>query len=352
MRNASTRNSTEATQAYDRSRVSDLLKKIEKYRPVREITDQLEKERSRRCQLMWIGVPAQILFFGLGLTYPHSNYILIELIPLVLLSRLFFLKTLNVALGPDNRINPFLNAVAAFPVHQSVQNDITGDRVRILLKATFRRVRWPFRVLILEQRWKKTNDQFFLVIGPEFYWWSKGSIWFPWHWSPGRNAELEFSKITVGGSDKKFCIKFRFTESPEWTLRFKTENARDQTHRTLEAIREFGKSANKTGDAEQTGSNKKAENRQTNQKSGPGRSGKTIGADQPENMPDCKAWHEVLRVAPDASTQDITIAYKKAIKKCHPDTVANHSELIKQAAAAEATQINMAYRDARAARGF
>ena len=350
MTDASTQNDTEATQTYDRVRVSDLLKKIEKYRPAREITDQLEKERSRRCQLMWIGVPAQVLFFGLGLAYPHGGYILIELIPLVLLLRLFFLKTLNVTLGPDNRIDPFLNAVAAFPVQQSVQNSITGDRVRILLKTTFRRVRWPFRVLILEQRWKTTNNQFFLMIGPEFHWWSRGSIWFPWHWSPGKNAELEFSKSTVGGSDKNFCIKF--TEGPEWTLKFKNENAREQAHRALVAIREFGKSTNKTGNAEQTGSNRKTENKKINEKSGPGRSGKTTGAGRPENMTDHKAWHEVLGVAPDASTQEITTAYRDAIKKCHPDTVANRSELIKQAAAAEATQINMAYRDARTARGF
>jgi DnaJ-domain-containing protein 1 len=228
--------------------------------------------------------------------------------------------------------------------------------VFVLLREQYRHVRWPFWVLIFEQRWKQTNDQFFLIIGPEFHWWSGGSIWFPWHWSPGRNGELEFSRITVEGFDKKFCIKFKFPGGLEWTLRFKSESAREQAHQALVAICELGKSANKTSDkssaAGQNDSSKKAENKKANENSSHSRSGKTTDAEQLKNEADHKSWHEVLGVAPDASIEEIATAYRGAIKKCHPDTVADRSELIRQAAAAEAKQINMAYRDARTLRGF
>jgi hypothetical protein len=50
--------------------------------------------------------------------------------------------------------------------------------------------------------------------------------------------------------------------------------------------------------------------------------------------------------------REITAAHRIAIRKCHPDTVADRSEVIRRAAATEAEQINVAYDRARAARGF
>lgn len=331
----------------DLKRVSDRLRELAKYRPARQVTDHLENERRRRRQLMWVGIPAQLIFFGVGLAYPNSSYALIALIPLAMLLRLFFLKTLIVASDPDKPIEPFLNAAAAFRVQRRVRNGITGDRVRVLLRERYRHVRWPFCVLIFEQRWKQTNDQFFLIISPEFHWWSGGSIWFPWSWRPGQNRELEFSKTTIGSTDKKFCIKFKFPEGLDWTLSFKSESAREQAHQALVAIRKLDNSSA----AEQNPAREKAENKKAKENSTHSQSRKAADAEQLNDVVQ-KFWYEVLGVNPDASIQEITTAYRGAIKKCHPDTVADRSELIRQAAADEAKQINMAYRDARILRGF
>jgi DnaJ-domain-containing protein 1 len=155
---------------------------------------------------------------------------------------------------------------------------------------------------------------------------------------------------------QKVLHQFNFPGGLEWSLRFKSESAREQAHQALVAIRELGKSANKTSDkssaAEQKDSSKKAENKKPKESSSHSRSGKSADAEQPKNGVDNKSWHEVLGVAPDASIEEIKIAHRDAIKKCHPDTVATRSELIKQVAAAEAKQINMAYRDAQTLRGF
>lgn len=355
MRGKSAQNEPHGAVRIDRTQVSDLLAKVFKFQPARKITDQLEEERRRRRLLMRIGVPAQIAFFGVGFAYPNSNYMLIELIPLLLLLRLFSLRSLNVALGPDDRVGPFLAAANEFRVQRSVRNDLTGDRVRVLLKEKYRHVRWPVPVLILEQRWKKTNDQFFLVIGPEFHWWSGGSIWSPWQWNCGKNGELKFSKSADSTSNKTFSIKFEFPGGLKWSLRFKGVAAREQAYQALIAIREFGRSKDrsfkKASASEQMGS-KKAENKKTMNDSSQDQSDQTSKAGRPEITAGSKRWHEVLGVAPDASPQDIKTAYRSAIKKCHPDTVADRSDLIRQAAAAEAEQINVAYNDARIARGF
>jgi hypothetical protein len=97
MRDASTQNDPPAAQTLDWTRVSDLLRKLAKYRPAQEITDYLENERSRRRQLMWIGVPAQVIFFGVGLAYSNSNYVLIELLPLAMQAAAAEAKQINMA---------------------------------------------------------------------------------------------------------------------------------------------------------------------------------------------------------------------------------------------------------------
>jgi|tagenome__1003787_1003787.scaffolds.fasta_scaffold20636442_2 hypothetical protein len=65
-----------------------------------------------------------------------------------------------------------------------------------------------------------------------------------------------------------------------------------------------------------------------------------------------RSWEDVLHVESDATSDQIKLAYKDAIKKCHPDTVADRSDEIKKTAASEAQQINVAYQQARVARGF
>ncbi|MGY3582076.1 DnaJ-domain-containing protein 1 [Bradyrhizobium sp. USDA 4341] len=336
------------------TQVSDLLRNVFALQPVRKITDKLEEERRRRRLLILIGVPAQILFFGVGLAYPNSNYGFIELIPLVLLLWFFSLGSLNVTIGPDDRIRTFLAATNEFRVQRSVRNDITGDRVRVLLKEKYRRVRWPVPVLILEQRWKKTTDQLFLVIGPEFHWWSGGSVWSPWHWKCGKNGELKFSK-SADVSHKAYSIKFQLPGGLEWPLRFKSAAARDQAYEALIAIREAGRSRDtdvKKPTASERQGSKKTENKKAKDDFRQDQTDKTAESRRRESTAGNKPWHEVLGTAPNASPEEIKVAYLSAIKKCHPDTVADRSVLIQKAAAAESEQINVAYDNARIARGF
>jgi DnaJ domain len=68
--------------------------------------------------------------------------------------------------------------------------------------------------------------------------------------------------------------------------------------------------------------------------------------------PSEEEWHEILQVSEDASDDDIKRAYKDAIKRCHPDMVANLSENIQEAALNDTVRVNSAYERARAARGF
>jgi DnaJ domain len=60
----------------------------------------------------------------------------------------------------------------------------------------------------------------------------------------------------------------------------------------------------------------------------------------------------VLGIELNASIQEIKNAYRDAIKRCHPDTVADRSEYIKTAAEFEARKINNAYEAIRAERNF
>jgi hypothetical protein len=62
--------------------------------------------------------------------------------------------------------------------------------------------------------------------------------------------------------------------------------------------------------------------------------------------------YAILNVSREASTEDLKSAYRDAIKRCHPDTVADRSKAIRDAAAAEALQLNTAYEMIRNERGF
>jgi curved DNA-binding protein CbpA len=59
-----------------------------------------------------------------------------------------------------------------------------------------------------------------------------------------------------------------------------------------------------------------------------------------------------LNVSQQASIPEIKAAYRLAIVKCHPDTVADRSKSIRDAAAAEAQLVNAAYGAIRQQRGF
>lgn len=72
----------------------------------------------------------------------------------------------------------------------------------------------------------------------------------------------------------------------------------------------------------------------------------------PEDDSTGKRWEEILNVSSEASDDEIKKAYKEAIRKCHPDTVADRSDLIREAAMNEAQRINVAYQEARSERGF
>lgn len=60
----------------------------------------------------------------------------------------------------------------------------------------------------------------------------------------------------------------------------------------------------------------------------------------------------VLNVSPQAPIPEIKAAYRLAIVKCHPDTVADRSKSIREAAEAEAQRVNAAYDAIRNEQGF
>lgn len=62
--------------------------------------------------------------------------------------------------------------------------------------------------------------------------------------------------------------------------------------------------------------------------------------------------YEVLNVSPEATMAEIKAAYRLAIVKCHPDTVADRSKSIREAAEAEAQRVNAAYDAIRNEQGF
>jgi DnaJ like chaperone protein len=55
------------------------------------------------------------------------------------------------------------------------------------------------------------------------------------------------------------------------------------------------------------------------------------------------AWHDILAVSPDASAEEIQIAYKQMIKQYHPDKVATLGKEIRDLAESKSKEINGAY---------
>jgi hypothetical protein len=292
------------------------------------ITEHLDKERFRRRQLILLGIPCQ-LFFAVGMIRPDSNYILILVIPLLLIVRLFFMKILHVSKTVDDNTKVFLNASSAFRSLRGVRDETTNDRVRIRLRTKYRRMRWSFPILIFEQRWKKTDGQIFLVMGPKFHWVSGGSIFSPSHWASGNNRALMLTKTDINGQRSRYCINLRSPVGLEWTLRFKDDARRNVAFQALMTIRAIDQ-----------------------KQQGPAASStKNASSSQIRLNHDTKSdWHTVLCVSPSASAEAIKAAYHQAIKKCHPDTVADRSDAIKQAAVIETQKINDAYFEARTIR--
>lgn len=62
--------------------------------------------------------------------------------------------------------------------------------------------------------------------------------------------------------------------------------------------------------------------------------------------------YSILNVSPQATIPEIKAAYRLAIVKCHPDTVADRSKSIREAAETEAQRINAAYDAIRKEHGF
>ncbi len=63
------------------------------------------------------------------------------------------------------------------------------------------------------------------------------------------------------------------------------------------------------------------------------------------------AWHEVLKVAPDATVDEIRSAYRRLIAQYHPDKVATLGPEIRELAAAKAQELTVAYGAGLKARG-
>jgi len=63
-----------------------------------------------------------------------------------------------------------------------------------------------------------------------------------------------------------------------------------------------------------------------------------------------KAWHEVLGVAPSASSDEIRDAYKRKMSQYHPDKVASLGEEFMEIAVNKSKEINVAYKQGMALR--
>lgn len=66
--------------------------------------------------------------------------------------------------------------------------------------------------------------------------------------------------------------------------------------------------------------------------------------------PTAPLWWEVLGVAPDASADDVSRAYKRRISEYHPDKVAQMGDEIRSVAERKSKEINAAWEEAQ--RGF
>lgn len=314
------------------------------------VTEHLERERYARQQLIRFGIPSMVVFLITG-AVGFNYYGVFGLAAVISSLRFIFLRSRRVEWKTDDLILLFYKAAQAFRVQRGVKNCKSGDRVRVLLKRRYRRLKWPFPVIVLDQRWKKSDNQMFLIIGPTDHWWSGGNIWSLWQWSHRPNADLEFSKKTVT-AQKQFLLEICLEKGLVWSLNFKNAHNRDQAYEALNAVRAIGRrqSANTKSDSESL-------SRKTN---GSGTKHSSSGSQQhdsaekgsAENKIDARAWHEVIGIKRNATIEEIQTAYKEAIKKCHPDTVASRSEIIKRAAVAETVELNAAYQSAKSERGF
>ena len=64
-----------------------------------------------------------------------------------------------------------------------------------------------------------------------------------------------------------------------------------------------------------------------------------------------QAWHEVLKVSPSASVEQIHEAYRAQIRQYHPDKVASLGEELRALAEEKSKAINTAYQEALASKG-
>jgi len=67
------------------------------------------------------------------------------------------------------------------------------------------------------------------------------------------------------------------------------------------------------------------------------------GAQPPVTSP---AWHEVLKVSPDATADEVRQSYKVLMSQYHPDKVATLGDDLKALAESKTKEITSAYRDA------
>lgn len=59
-----------------------------------------------------------------------------------------------------------------------------------------------------------------------------------------------------------------------------------------------------------------------------------------------KSWHDILKVSPSASLDEIRAAYKTQMRQYHPDTVSTLGEELKELAEKKSKAINAAYQEA------
>ncbi len=79
-----------------------------------------------------------------------------------------------------------------------------------------------------------------------------------------------------------------------------------------------------------------------------------LGEQPPAQNPPDKAaatWHEVLKVPPGATVEEIRQSYKSLMQQYHPDKVAALGEELKVLAEQKSREINAAYQEALQLRG-
>jgi DnaJ-domain-containing protein 1 len=59
-----------------------------------------------------------------------------------------------------------------------------------------------------------------------------------------------------------------------------------------------------------------------------------------------RPWFEVLHVSPSATREQIVDSYRRLIRDCHPDRVANMGQEFRDLAERRASEINVAYDEA------